>query len=314
MVIEVAGKARRSTPLRMLPNNGWHAEGDDMAGVLPFADRFTAARTQYGPLVFGADPHGPLLRKWGLADDPDGLDRFADIVLEGIAGAAGILKPQSAFFERHGWRGIRTLTRLVASARQAGILVILDVKRGDVGSTNDAYAQAYLGQDAPVQADAITVSPYLGLAAMGSLVERAHQSASCVIVVTRSSNAEGRSVQAARTRSEASVEEEILREIGGINTRLSPGAIGPVGAVIGPFPDQPPLDFAAANALFLVPGIGAQGATPADVAATFAPCPDRVMPSASRSLLAAGPDANAMRDAVTRLNEEFRAVLREPAA
>jgi orotidine-5'-phosphate decarboxylase len=281
-----------------------------LPGARPFADRFAVVRARYGPLVFGADPHGPLLQKWGLADDADGLDQFADIVLKGVIGAAGMLKPQSAFFERHGWRGIRTLTRLIASARQAGLLVILDVKRGDVGSTNEAYAQAYLGGDAPMQADAITVSPYLGLAAMGSVIDRAHQSGSCLLVVTRSSNPEGRAVQAAHGRSGATVEEQILAEIGAINARLAPGAVGPAGAVIGPFPDQPPLDLVAANALFLVPGIGAQGATPADVAETFASCPERVMPSASRSLLAAGPDASAMRDAVTRLNEEFRAVLR----
>jgi orotidine-5'-phosphate decarboxylase len=277
--------------------------------ALPFADRFAAVRAKHGPLVFGADPHGQVLEKWGLTDDADGLDRFADIVLEGIAGAAGILKPQSAFFERHGWRGIRTLTRLTAAARQAGILVILDVKRGDVGSTNDAYAQAYLGEDAAIQADAITVTPYLGLAAMGSLIDRAHRSGACLIVVTRSSNPEGRTVQAARAGSGTTVEEQILGEIGAINARLAPAKVGPVGAVIGPFPDQPPLDLAAANALFLVPGIGAQGATPADVAATFASCPGRVMPSASRSLLGAGPDANAMRDAVAKLSGEFRTVL-----
>jgi orotidine-5'-phosphate decarboxylase len=278
--------------------------------ALPFADRLAAVRVKYGPLVVGADPHGPLLQKWGLADDADGLDQFADIVLTGVAGAAGIVKPQSAFFERHGWRGIRTLTRLVASAREAGIVVILDVKRGDVGTTNDAYAQAYLGDGAPIQADAITVSPYLGLAAMGSLIGRAHRSGACLIVVTRSSNPEGRAVQTARAGSGGTVEEQVLAEIGEINARLAPGAVGPVGAVIGPFPDQPPLDLAAANALFLVPGVGAQGATPADVAATFASCPERVMPSASRSVLAAGPDASAMRDAVARLNGEFRAVLR----
>jgi orotidine-5'-phosphate decarboxylase len=278
--------------------------------ALSFADRFASVRTQYGPLVFGADPHGPLLEKWGLKDDADGLDRFADIVLEGVAGSAGLLKPQSAFFERHGWRGIRTLTRLVASAREAGILVVLDVKRGDVGSTNDAYAQAYLGEDAPIQADAITVSPYLGLAAMEALIDRGHRSGACLVVVTRSSNPEGRAVQAARVGSGGTVEEHLLCEIGAINARLAPGAIGPVGAVIGPFPDQPPLDLASANALFLVPGVGAQGATPADVAATFASCPERVMPAASRSLLASGPDVNAMRDAVTRLNGDFQAVLR----
>ena len=274
-----------------------------------FADRFASVRAQYGPLVFGADPHGRLLEKWGLKDDADGLDWFSDIVLEAAAGTAGILKPQSAFYERHGWRGIRTLTRLTASARRAGILVILDVKRGDVGSTNDAYAQAYLGEDAAIQADAITVSPYLGLAAMGAFIDRAHESGACILVVTRSSNPEGRTVQAACAASGATVEAQILGDIGAINARLSPGAIGPVGAVIGPFPDQPPLDLTSANALFLVPGIGVQGATAADAAETFASCRERVMPSASRSLLAAGPDVKVMRDAVAKLNAEFRAAL-----
>jgi orotidine-5'-phosphate decarboxylase len=274
-----------------------------------FAARFATVRAQYGPLVLGADPHGPLLEKWGLTDDADGLERFTDIVLEAAAGTVGIVKPQSAFFERHGWQGIRALTRLVGSARANGILVIVDVKRGDVGSTNDAYAQAYLGDDAPVQADAITLHPYLGLAAMSAYTDRAHEAGACVLVVTRSSNPEGRVIQAARTAAGSSVEERLLSDIGGLNARLAPGTVGPVGAVIGPAHVDPPLDLAAANALFLAPGVGAQGATPVDVARTFAACPDRVMPSVSRSLLAAGPDPSALRDAAATLNAEFGALL-----
>src|SRR5262249_50385715 len=146
----------------------------------------------------------------------------------------GLVKPQSAFYERHGWQGIRTLTRLVADARSSGLLVILDVKRGDVGSTNDAYAEAYLGKGAPLQADALTVHPYLGLGAMDSLVGRAHQSGSCLLVVTRSSNQEGRSIQAAIGPQGRSVEASLLAEIAALNGRLAPGQIGPVGAVIGP--------------------------------------------------------------------------------
>jgi orotidine-5'-phosphate decarboxylase len=268
-----------------------------------FADRFASARDRFGPLVLGADPHAQILEKWGLGDDAGGLDRFADIVLEAAAGTVGLLKPQSAFYERHGWRGIRTLTRLVAAARAAGILVILDVKRGDVGSTNDAYAEAYL-------CDAITVHPYLGLAAMGSFTDRAHDAGACLLVVTRSSNPEGRVVQASQTAAGTSVEEQLLLDIAAINARLAgPGAIGPVGAVIGPSLDEPSLDLAAAHALFLVPGVGAQGATPADVARAFAGCPDRVLPSASRSLLAAGPGVTAVKDAATRLTDEFRVAL-----
>ncbi|HXL90274.1 MAG TPA: orotidine-5'-phosphate decarboxylase [Streptosporangiaceae bacterium] len=266
-----------------------------------FAERFAAIRATAGPLVWGLDPSGSLLEQWGFGDTPEGLDRFADIVLAVAACTVGVVKPQSAFYERHGWRGIRTLTRLIADARSAGLLVILDVKRGDVGSTNDAYAQAYLGKDAPLAADAITVHPYLGLGAMSAFVTRAHQSGSAVLVVTRSSNPEGRVMQ-------APVEAGLLREIGLLNAELAPGALGPVGAVIGPTAD-PGLDLASANCLFLAPGVGAQGASPQDVARVFATCPERVMPSASRSLLAAGPDGNRLRDAVAALADEFRGAL-----
>ena len=274
-----------------------------------FADRFAVVRDAWGPLVLGADPHGELLGRWGLTDDADGLERFTDIVLAAATGSVGLIKPQSAFYERHGWRGIRALTRLTETARAQGLLVILDVKRGDVGSTNDAYAAAYLGDGAPVQADAITVHPYLGLAAMGELVSRAARSGGCLLVVVRSSNPEGRAVQSAAAGGGMTVDQRLLADIGALNARLAPGSIGPVGAVVGPAAVDPPLDLAAANGLLLAPGVGAQGAAPADVAATFAACPGRVMPSASRSLLAAGPGIAALRDAATRLNEEFRALL-----
>jgi orotidine-5'-phosphate decarboxylase len=267
-----------------------------------FARRFAAVREVQGPLVFGLDPSPDLLESWGLGDSADGLDRFADIVLEAADGPVGLVKPQSAFYERHGWRGIRTLQRLIATARADGLLVILDVKRGDVGSTNDAYAEAYLGKGAPLAADAVTVHPYLGLAAMGAFVSRAAESGSCLLVVTRSSNPEGRLIQAA-------VEGQLLTDIGALNSRLAPGEIGPVGAVVSPTHLQPQLDLAAANCLFLAPGVGAQGAALADVAAVFAECPDRVMPSASRSLLSAGPDVGRLRDGLSALAAEFRAIL-----
>ncbi len=265
-------------------------------------------RSRHGPLVLGLDPSGDLLESWGVGDSPDGLDRFVDIVVDAAAGTVGLVKPQSAFFERHGWRGIRTLDRLISTARAAGLLVILDVKRGDVGSTNDAYAEAYLGKGAPLAVDAMTVHPYLGVGAMGSYVSRAAESGSCLLVVTRSSNPEGRTIQAAVAADGWSVEEDLLRQIRALNDDLAPGLIGPVGAVVGPAHIEPALDLAAANCLFLAPGVGAQGATPADVARVFAACPDRVMPSASRSLLSAGPAG--LRHAISALAAEFRAVLR----
>jgi orotidine-5'-phosphate decarboxylase len=274
-----------------------------------FSERFARASAIYGPLVLGADPSGAVLTSWGLGDDVDGLERFVDRVLEVAPGAVGVVKPQSAFYERHGWRGVRALERLVAGARGAGLLVVLDAKRGDVGSTNAAYADAYLGTGAPLESDALTVHPYLGLAAMGDLVERAHAAGSCLFVVTRSSNLEGRALQTAVDASGASVEASLLAEIGRLNTRLAPGALGPVGAVVGPSVQAPLLDLVGAHALYLVPGVGAQGGSPADVARVFAACPERVLVSASRSLLAAGPDPHRLRDAAMALADELRGAL-----
>src|SRR6202012_4023574 len=235
--------------------------------IKSFADRFAAVRAARGPLVWGLDPSGRLLEEWGLGDPPGGLDRFADLVMPVAADTIGLVKPQSAFYERHGWRGLRTLARLTESAKEAGLLVILDVKRGDVGSTNDAYAQAYLGKDAPFDVDAITVHPYLGLGAMGAFVDRAHESGRGLLVVTRSSNPEGRPIQAARSE-HGTVEETVLRDIGRLNAELAP-----VGAVVAAARQLPALPLASMNGLFLVPGVGAQGYTPGDVAETFAECP-----------------------------------------
>ena len=278
-----------------------------------FATRFATVRTRFGPLVWGLDPSGSLLETWGVGATPDGLDRFADIALQAAAGTVGLVKLQAAFYERHGWRGFRTLQRLIAEAQGAGLLVIVDAKRGDVGSTNDAYAEAFLGADAPLGADALTVHPYLGLGAMGAFISRAHEAGSCLLVVTRSSNPEGRVVQAATDPDGRTVEAGLLAAIGELNARLAPGEIGPIGAVVGPISMDPPLDLVAPQGLFLAPGVGVQGATPHDVARVFAACPERVMPSASRSLLGDSPEVGRLRDAVGRLADVFREALAVPA-
>jgi orotidine-5'-phosphate decarboxylase len=274
-----------------------------------FASRFEEVRSERGPLAWGLDPSGTILDSWGFGDTPDGLDRFADTGLRAAVGSVGLVKLQSAFYERHGWRGFRTLQRLIAEARGAGLLVIVDAKRGDVGTTNDAYAETFLGANAPLAADALTVHPYLGLAAMGSFVTRAHQAGSCLLVVTRSSNPEGRQVQSALDQSGRSVEATLLHEIGELNQRLAPGQIGPIGAVVGPTHMHPALDLPAAHGLFLAPGVGAQGATPHDVARAFATCPERVIPSASRSLLVPGPDLTRLRENARTLASELHEAL-----
>jgi orotidine-5'-phosphate decarboxylase len=276
----------------------------------PVVDRFLSALGTFGPLVYGLDPSGVLLTQWCVGDSADGLERFVDIALDVVVGTVGVVKPQAAFYERHGWRGMRTLTRLVTSCRQAGVMVLLDAKRGDVGSTNDAYAEAYFGADAPLSVDAMTVTPYLGVAALRPFFDRADASDAAVFVVTRSSNPEGRTIQSARGAGSRPVEEEIAAALQGENERRAPGGIGPIGSVFGPNHGQPDFDLAALNALFLAPGVGAQGATPADVAACFAACPDRVLPAASRALLQLGPGVAELRAGAERLNAELVSALR----
>lgn len=305
---EVAGSSRAHWRApSSVPDRGLRAwENARMADR--FSIRFKAVRNNFGPLAWGLDPSSDILEGWGLGDTPDGLDQFVEIVLPVAAETVGLIKPQAAFYERHGWRGIRTLSRLINEARSADLLVILDAKRGDVGSTNQAYAEAYLGTDAPMRADALTVHPYLGIDAMQPFIERTVESGSCLLVVTRSSNVEGRSVQASVDSAGRSVEQSLLDRIASLNADLEPNAIGPIGAVIGPTHMNPRLDLAAANALYLAPGVGRQGATPHDVAHVFSSCRDRVIPSASRSLLAS-PDPGRLREDAGALAAEFSELL-----
>ena len=144
---------------------------------------------------------------------------------------------------------------------------------------------------------------------MATFVFRAHGAGSCLLVVAHSSNPEGRTVQSATTLSGRSVERDLLATIGELNARLAPGEIGPIGAVVGPTRVDPALDLVAANGIFLAPGVGTQGATPSDVAEVFAVCRDRVIPSASRSLLVEGPDVTRLGDAAGALAGEFRRLL-----
>src|SRR3954451_14489325 len=291
------------TPPRAYSEPVIEGQGVPEGAASGFAARFARLRAIHGPLVFGLDPSGRLLEEWGLGDTADGLERFVDLVVDAATDAIAVVKPQSAFYERHGWQGIRALSRLVDDCRAAGVLVLLDVKRGDVGSTNDAYAEAYLGKGAPIAVDALTVTPYLGFTALRSVFERAARAGAAVFVVTRSSNPEGRALQGAHLPDGRSVEQHLLSEIEIENMRLSCDDIGPVGAVIGPGHGAiEDVDLSESRALFLAPGIGAQGAGVDDVLTCFGACPERVLPSASRSLLAAGPDPRSMREAVAELN------------
>jgi orotidine-5'-phosphate decarboxylase len=215
-----------------------------------------------------------------------------------------VVKPQSAFFERQGFTGIAVLERLLDAFTGTGTLTILDVKRGDVGSTMDGYADAYLAIGAPLAADAVTLSPYLGFGSLAPALDAARDAGRGVFVLARTSNPEGAEVQLA-TVGERSVAQGIVDSAAARNEGAEP--LGDAGVVVGATHDHG-LDLGALNGPVLAPGIGAQGASPADIAARFCGLRGLVLPAAARSVLAKGPDAAALRAAATALRDELAAV------
>jgi orotidine-5'-phosphate decarboxylase len=265
--------------------------------VTGFGARLLDAMRARGRLCVGVDPHGTLLREWGLGDDVAGLTTFSEICAEAFAGTAAVVKPQSAFFERFGARGIAVLERLVAACRSAGTLVLLDVKRGDIGTTMAAYADAYLNPAAPLAVDAITVSPYVGVGALQPAFDMAAKSDAGVFVLAMTSNPEGADVQRA-------LAQGIVDDVAARNAGSDP--IGSMGVVVGATVGELGLDLTGLNGPVLVPGVGAQGGTAADVLRLFGARPG-VLPAVSRSLLRAGPDLAALRATAARLNQELSA-------
>ncbi|MGH3567930.1 MAG: orotidine-5'-phosphate decarboxylase [Pseudonocardia sp.] len=275
-----------------------------------FGARLIDAVAAYGPLCVGIDPHPALLAEWGLTDDADGLERFAMSCVDALAGHVAVVKPQSAFFERHGSAGIAVLERVLAALADTPTLSLLDVKRGDIGSTMDAYADAYLGVGAPLAADAITLSPYLGLGSLTSAIRTAEDVGRGVFVLARTSNPEGAEVQLA-DRAGRCVAQAVVDGVAALNAGARSGggagidtaaSLGGVGVVVGATAAHG-LDLSALNGPVLAPGFGAQGARPSDLAARFAGVNGIVLPSASRSVLRVGPVA--MRVAAAALRDEL---------
>ena len=271
----------------------------------PFGTRLRHTMDARGPLCVGIDPHAGLLAQWGLDDSPAGLETFALTVVEALADRVAVLKPQSAFFERHGSAGIAALEKAVAAAREAGALVLLDAKRGDIGSTMQGYAQAYLDQSSPMAVDALTVSPYLGFESLRPVLDTAAQHGAGVFVLALTSNPEGPQVQHARAAT-GTVAGEMLAAIKAENAGAAP--LGSVGAVVGANLARCDEDLAI-NGPLLGPGFGAQGGGPDDVRRIFAAALPNVLPSTSREVLSAGPGVPALRAAAARSVETVRAAV-----
>ncbi|MFJ7198220.1 MULTISPECIES: orotidine-5'-phosphate decarboxylase [unclassified Streptomyces] len=272
----------------------------------PFGARLRRAMDTRGPLCVGIDPHASLLTAWGLNDDIAGLERFTRTVVEALADRVAVLKPQSAFFERFGSRGIAVLEKAVEEARAAGALVLMDAKRGDIGSTMGAYAATYLEKGSPLFSDAVTVSPYLGFGSLRPALDAAVLSGAGVFVLALTSNPEGAEVQRATAADGRSLAQLMLDHMAAENEGMTP--LGSVGAVVGATLGDAGANLAI-NGPLLAPGIGAQGATPADLPGVFGASVGNVVPSVSRGVLSQGPDAAGLREAAERLTDEIRAAV-----
>jgi orotidine-5'-phosphate decarboxylase len=275
----------------------------------PFGERFVTALAERGQFCVGIDPHAGLIRDWGLDDTVGGLEKFALTAVEAVAPYCSVVKPQSAFYERFGSRGVAVLERVVAESRAAGALVLLDVKRGDIGSTSRAYAEAYLDPASPLGSDAITISPYLGFGSLTPFVEVAQSHGAGLFVLAATSNKEGPEVQEAVTADafgERTVASAMLGHVRDLNGDARP--LGSFGAVVGATITGTGLDFAI-NGPILAPGYGEQGGAAADILRIFGASAQHVVASSSRGVLRLGPDATAMRDVIDRTNDELRSLL-----
>ena len=279
-----------------------------------FGLELSQAMAEKGPICVGIDPHPALLNAWGLSDDAVGMREFSLRVVEAMAGQVAAVKPQSAFFERHGSKGIAVLEQTLEALRQAGLLSILDVKRGDIGSTMAGYAQAYLSDESPLAADAITLSPYLGFGSLSAAIELAQQNNRGVFVLDLTSNPEGASVQHARGADGVAVAATICQGVAQANkAAIDAGQLGSIGMVVGATVGDAVanlgLDLAASGGPLLAPGVGAQGAGAPELEQVFTNARPQVLASTSRGVLKVGPKVDDLREAAKMACETVKNAL-----
>jgi orotidine-5'-phosphate decarboxylase len=263
-----------------------------------FGRRLADAVSRRGPLCPGIDPHPELLRAWDLTVDADGLSTFCDVCVTAFTDFA-VVKPQVAFFEAYGAAGYAVLERTIGALRSAGVLVLADAKRGDIGSTMAAYADAWAG-DSPLAADAVTASPYLGFGSLRPLLDTASAHGRGVFVLAATSNPEGAIVQRADAGGQT-VAQSIVDAAAAVNREALPEP-GSVGVVVGATLSDPP-DVSALGGPVLVPGVGAQGGRPEALGGLGGAKPGQLLPAVSREILRAGPDVGALRAAAERLRD-----------
>ena len=253
--------------------------------MISFADRLVETVRRDGPLCVGIDPHAGRIPELFGGDTPEGVANWAESVIECVTDRAGVVKPQVGLFERLGPEGFSALKRTLEAARAADLVCLTDAKRGDIGSTAEGYAKAYLSEDAPFPSDAVTVNPYMGLDTLEPFVRTAEENGKGVIVLARTSNPGSADFQS-RDLEGAPLYARVVEALNPLIQRLMgvsdwSGLMLVCGAT-GP-DEARALRELAPKALFLVPGYGAQGAGAADAVAGFVGGEGGVV-SASRSV------------------------------
>ena len=235
-----------------------------------FSDRLMDRVRAHGPLCVGIDPH-PALLPGLFGTGPEAAAKWGVALVERCAGHAAVIKPQAGLFERWGSKGLAALEQVCEAARRADLLVILDAKRGDIGSTAEGYAEGYLGEASTCPCDAITVNPYMGVETIEPFVAVAERQGKGVVVLARTSNPGSKDFQAKLIDGEP-LYLHVARALHPLVARLRGdggwSGLMLVAGATGP-EDARRLREAAGEALFLVPGYGAQGAGARDAVAGF---------------------------------------------
>lgn len=271
-----------------------------------FGARLVAAGQERGRLCVGIDPHPYLLEQWGLGVDVAGVREFSRRCVEAFAPVAALVKPQVAFYERWGSAGFAALEETLADLRAAGCLTVADAKRGDIGPTMAGYAEAWLGKDSPLRADAVTLSPYLGVGALEPAFAVAQETGRGIFVLAATSNPEARRLQGFQDPQGAgSVAQAVVNACVARNAADHPGDIGDIGVVIGATVNIAP-DVSQLSGPVLLPGVGAQGAGTDQVRAIVAGRPEVGFANVSRAIVEHGPQVDDLRKAVVSMAAEFR--------
>ena len=273
----------------------------------PFTTRLHELARSRTRFCLGLDPTPQILTQWGLPNSLQGLEQFIEQILP-LCEQVAIVKPQVAFYEQFGPPGLALLQRAVQKIQDMGTMVLLDCKKGDISHTLTAYVQAYVGPESSYRADAMTLTAYLGVEAMAAAFAHVNNCNAAAFVVVHSSNPEGRSIQEAKCQSGLTVAQSVADSINGYNASLAPGeSTGPIAAVVGATAAKEDLEQLLpqlGKAWLLTPGLGKQGATYADLAASFGEYASQIIPTSSRGVLEHGPEVNSLRDAISREQDQ----------